>query len=156
MKIEQMSLEDFCEISENLKAFWGDRHHILGPQHHPIVIHEFGKTAYVIRDGDHVAAYLMGMLPYTSDTAYVHLIAVKPEFRKTNYGKALYDHFIAFARLLNFKKVKAITRPDNILSITFHRKIGMQLLGEENEDGIPVVKDYAGQGEDRVVFEREL
>jgi len=40
--------------------------------------------------------------------------------------------------------------------VKFHGKIGMTLIGEENQDGIPVVKDYAGPGEDRVVFEKQI
>ena len=156
MNIEQMTIDDFIDIKNNLAVFWGERHTILSHMHHPIVIYEFGKTAYVIREEGQAAAYLMGMLSRTSDTAYVHFIAVKPEFRKKNYGKQLYDHFLAYAKHKGYKKVKAITRPSNILSINFHRKIGMQLLGDENEDGIPVIKDYAGEGEDRVVFEKPI
>ena len=123
-----MTFADFIYIKTNLREFWGDRYPVIESLHHPIVIHEFGETAYLIRSKDQIAAYLMGMLPQTSDTAYVHLIAVKPEFRKNNCGKALYKHFITCAKSLDFKKVKAITRPSNILSINFHRKIGMQLL----------------------------
>ncbi len=44
----------------------------------------------------------------------------------------------------------------NELSILFHQSIGMNLLGEKNENGIPVVADYAGPGSVNVVFEMDL
>jgi len=48
--------------------------------------------------------------------------------------------------------IKAITTPSNAGSIAFHKSLGMELLGEPNADGIPVVADYAGRGVPRVVF----
>lgn len=53
-------------------------------------------------------------------------------------------------------KVKAITKPENLESITFHKRIGMELTGNGIIDGIPVVFDYSGPGEHRVVFMKEI
>lgn len=156
MNINQMNLEDFFEIKKNLKEFWGDRYSFFEHMHHPMLFYEFGKTAYVIKSKGKIVAYLLGLLPQTSDTAYVHLIAVNSTHQKKKYGQSLYRHFIEFAKSMGFKKVRAITKPTNIKSINFHRKIGMKLLGVENEEGIPVIKNYAGQKEDRVVFEKEI
>ncbi len=53
-------------------------------------------------------------------------------------------------------KLKAITTAGNQTSISFHKKIGMRLIGERNENGIEVVRNYSGPGQDRVVFEMEI
>jgi hypothetical protein len=54
-------------------------------------------------------------------------------------------------------KLKAVTDPSNANSIAFHAvKIGMEMQGVPNRDGVRVVKDYAGPGEDRVVFEKAI
>lgn len=156
MNIHQMELADFFEIKKNLHEFWGDRHKLFEHLHHPMLFYEFGRTAYVVKSDGKVVAYLLGLLPQTSDTAYVHLLAVKPHHQKNNYGSALYDHFITYAKSQGYKKAKAITSPTNVASIAFHRKIGMILQGEANKDGLPVVKDYSGPGEDRVVFEKDI
>jgi len=156
MNINQMQLEDFFEIKQSLQQFWHERHQYFEPYHRPILFYEFGDTAYVIKEKGEVVAYLFGLLSQTIKTAYVHLIAVKSDCQKHGYGRSLYDHFIAFAKIRGYTKVKAITSPKNIVSVKFHQKIGMMLLGDVNPEGIPVVKDYAGPGEDRVVFEKEI
>ncbi len=154
MEVRQMELDDFFEIKQNLKGFWGERHSLFRPLHHSMMIYEFGKAAFVVKSEGQVIAYLMGMLSKTADTAYVHLVAVKPKFRGKKLARLLYDHFIKYAKSNGYKKVKAVTSPKNQLSIDFHQKIGMTLLGETNDDGIPVMKDYSGPGEDLVVFEK--
>jgi hypothetical protein len=68
----------------------------------------------------------------------------------------LYAHFEQFARSSGCTRLKAITSPVNALSIDFHKSIGMLPSGEPDSRGVPVVKDYAGPGRDRVVFIKEL
>ena len=60
------------------------------------------------------------------------------------------------ARARGGTALKAITTPTNHASIAFHTRLGMSLLGEPNADGIPVIRDYAGPGLDRVVFHLPL
>jgi hypothetical protein len=65
----------------------------------------------------------------------------------------LYDNFIEIAKSNNIQKIKAITKPFNTKSISFHtKKIGMTMIGEPNKDGINVIKNYSGINSDRVVF----
>ena len=52
--------------------------------------------------------------------------------------------------------LKAITTPENAASIAFHRRLGMSLAGEPGPDGVPVVADYAGPGQPRVVFGKPI
>lgn len=156
MNIQIMNKEDFYSIKENLEEFWEDRFKIFQPLHHPMFYYSFGNTAFVIKVNNDICAYLLGFYSQTESTAYVHMVNVKKEYRGKGFATGLYHHFINMAKTNNKTKISAITTPQNALSIAFHKKLGMKLLGEKNENGIPVIKDYAGKGEDRVVFEMNL
>jgi hypothetical protein len=103
-----------------------------------------------------VIGYLFGLLSQTAPTGYVHLIGVRRSYRERGIGRLLYEHFTDFARTKGCTQLKAITSPTNKNSIAFHKSIGMELLGEPNEEGIPVVKDHGGPGIDRVVFFKKI
>jgi ribosomal protein S18 acetylase RimI-like enzyme len=142
--------EDYFQILDELRAFWDGRDtHAL---HHPFLIREFGNSAFVIRDGSQVLAYLFGFLSQSEPIGYVHAIAVRVSARRRRLAHRLFDHFVGFARRHGCMHIKAITTPSNTGSIAFHKKLGMQLLGEGNVDGVPVIPDYAGRGMPRVVF----
>lgn len=155
MIIENCTIKDFDEIIRDISDFWGsDRTLHL---HQSFLIHEFGNTAFVIKDDGKVIAYLFGFFSQMESIAYVHLIGVRERYQKQGFGKMLYDNFIEIARSRNIHKIRAITKPINSKSINFHKnKIGMTLLGEPNESGINIVKEYSGINEDRVVFERQI
>jgi len=154
-KIELCTLDDFDQITTDIVDFWGsDRTLYL---HTTFLIHEFGNTAFVIKQDGLVLAYLIGFFSQTENTAYIHLLGVRESFQRIGLGYALYQHFINLALSKGIEKIKAITSASNDKSISFHsKKIGMTLLGSPNEDGINVVKNYAGKGKDRVVFEKNL
>lgn len=151
--IEYCSMQDFNEIISDISDFWGsDRTLHL---HQSYLIHEFGNTAFVIKDNGTVIAYLFGFFSQMESLAYVHLIGVREKYQKQGLGKMLYEKFIEVAKSQDIHKIKAITKPANIISINFHTtKLGMELTGEPNKDGIKVVKNYSGLNEDRVVFEK--
>lgn len=146
--------DDFDHIMTNIEEFWGsDRTlHI----HHPMLINEFENTAFILKEGNIVCAYLFGFYSQTQPVAYAHLIAVRNNYRRLGLGRKLYEHFIKCAREKDFFKVKAITRPSNLESIAFHKSIGMELIGDDIIDGVPVVLDYSGPGEHRVVFMKDI
>jgi GNAT superfamily N-acetyltransferase len=150
VEISTCTLRDYDQILGELSEFWDgrDTRHL----HHPFLIHEFGNSAFVIRDGLRVSAYLFGFISQTEPVAYVHAIAVRASARRQHLAHRLFDHFVEFARRHGCRHVKAITTPSNAGSIAFHKSLGMTLLGEPNRDGIPVVPDYAGCGASRVVF----
>ena len=153
MIIENCTMNDFDQITKDITDFWGsDRTLNL---HHPYLVHEFGNTAFVIRDKDVVIAYLFGFFSQTERIGYVHLIGVREQHQKHGLGKFLYEKFIQVSKFHGIKKIKAITTPTNNKSINFHqKKMGMTLLGLPNQEGINVVRDYSGSGKDRVVFEK--
>lgn len=60
MEIDRCTKEDFDQILTEIALFWGsDRTLAL---HHPLFLYEWGETAFVIRDGGRVAAYLLPAL----------------------------------------------------------------------------------------------
>jgi GNAT superfamily N-acetyltransferase len=153
MKIENCTMADFNQITSEISEFWGsDRTLHL---HQPYLVYEFGNTAFVIREGEKVIAYLFGFFSQTENLGYVHLIGVRESHQRKGLGKLLYEKFISLAKKSGIKKIKAITTPGNSNSINFHHNhVGMKLLGEPNENGINVIKNYSGINMDRVVFEK--
>ncbi len=149
-EISLCTQEDYNQILEELPEFWDgrDTRHL----HHPFLIHEFGNSAFVIRDGPQVVAYLLGFVSQTEPVGYVHVIAVRASARRQHLGQALFGYFVQFSRRHGCRHVKAITTPTNLGSIAFHESLGMQLIGEPNADGIPIVPDYSGRGAPRVIF----
>jgi GNAT superfamily N-acetyltransferase len=155
MKIENCSMDDFNQIISDIEAFWGSNRTVH--LHQPYLIHEFGNTAFVIKEDDLIIGYLFGFFSQTEPTGYVHLLGIRESHQRKGLGTKLYTHFISLCSERGIKKIKAITSSGNSKSIAFHTKqIGMALKGQPNDDGIIVVKDYSGTGQDRVVFERNL
>ncbi len=154
MEITTCTKEDFDSILTQFNEFWDhDRTLAL---HHPTLINEFGNSAFVIKEGDKVIAYLFGFLSQTDPVGYVQLLAVREGYRRQGLAKRLYERFGQFASAHGCKQLKAITSPLNSLSISFHKSIGMKLLGDAINTGVPVVRDYSGPGKDRVVFMKEI
>ncbi|MFC1947362.1 GNAT family N-acetyltransferase [Chloroflexota bacterium] len=157
MKITQCTKADYDQIIMDMAEFW-DSSHIddLRRQHNPIYFYELGNTAYVVKESKKVIGYLFGLYSQTSPTAYVKFVGVRASHRKRGVGRALYEYFTAIAKDKGCDELKAITSLNNKISIAFHQSLGMELLGEPNEEGIPVIRDYAGPGNDRVVFRKYI
>ncbi len=154
MNIENCTLEDYYTIIDDLVDFWGSTRTLSF--HHPLYIHEFGQTAFVIRDQGKPVAYLFGFISDQS-AGYVHLVGIREHYQKQGLGSLLYEHFITYLKKKGYTRLKAITTPENEKSIAFHhRKMGMKMIGEINGYAVPVVKNYAGKGQDRVVFVKDL
>jgi L-amino acid N-acyltransferase YncA len=153
-QIFNCSHEDFLQIVSEIEDFWGSNRTLA--YHHPMFINEFGDTAFVIKQNDKVAAYLFGFISQKESLGYVHLIGVRQDLQKKGLGKRLYGYFIKILKLKGIYELKAITAPTNEKSIEFHSRLGMTMIGLENEKGIKVVKDYSGVGQDRVVFKMQL
>ena len=146
---------EFNEIVKDIVDFWGsDRTLHL---HHPYLIYEFGNTAFVIKEQGQVIAYLFGFYSQTESLAYVHLLGVREKYQRHGLGVLLYENFIHIAKSKGIKKIKAMTTASNAKSISFHKnRIGMTLLGQPNEDGVNVVRDYSGVNKHPVVFEKRI
>ncbi len=154
MEITNCTKEDFDQILTDFGQFWDSARTVT--LHHPILIYEFGNSAFVIKIESKVIAYLFGLLSQTEPVGYVQLIAVRQGHRKQGLGKMLYRHFEQYAVEHGCLRLKAITSPVNTLSINFHSNIGMLPAGDQDEPGVPIIKDYSGPGKDRVVFYKNI
>ncbi|MFC1920603.1 GNAT family N-acetyltransferase [Chloroflexota bacterium] len=154
MEITQCTKADFDQIITDIVDFWG--HDRVKNLHNPVYLYEFGNTAYVVKEGEKVIGYLLGLFSQTEPVAYVKFIGVRQSHQKNGIARRLYEHFTEFARTKRCTELKAITSPTNLGSVAFHRSMGMQLLGQPNEEGIPVVRDYSGPGIDRIVFVKRI
>jgi len=154
MEITLCTKADFDQILTDFVDFWGDER--TKGLHHCVYLYEFGNSAYVIKENGRVVAYLFGLLSQTAPIGYVKFIGVRRSHQRQGLGRRLYEHFTEFARAHGCRELKAITSPTNKGSIAFHRKLGMELIGEPDEEGIPVVRDYGGPGIHRVVFRKKI
>lgn len=154
MDIEKCTIADYHQIIANINDYWGSDRTLA--VHHAMFVYEFGNTAYVIRENTRVIAYLFGFIAQTSPRAYVHLVGVHKDHQNKGIGTRLYNHFISYAKTKGCNKLKAITVPSNSVSIAYHKKFGMTLLGTKNAEGIEVVSGYSKPGQDTVVFEKDI
>jgi GNAT superfamily N-acetyltransferase len=146
------SIEDLAAVAGESREFWGDRE--LPALHHPLLVHDFGETALVIRDDvaatsdgtGKVIAYLFGLLT-PSSVGYIHLVAVREGHRRDGLARRLYERFETLAREHGARALKAFTQPVNSRSIAFHRALGFTATE---------TPDYAGPGETRIVFWKQL
>lgn len=144
MLIEGATMADFQAIRDRLDAYWDGRP--VDALHHPLLIHEFGETAFVARSNGMVAAYLFGMVTATG-VGYVHVMAVHRDHRRLGLARRLHDEFVAVAGGLGARTIRAIARPENAASIAFHRRASMTATE---------VVDHSGPGQTRIVVERSL
>jgi ribosomal protein S18 acetylase RimI-like enzyme len=119
-------------------------------------INEFGNSAFVFKEGPQVVAYLFGFIAQTGPVGYVHLIGVRQSYKRQGLGRRLYQHFIEFAQAKGCQELKAITSKNNRASLAFHKSLGLELIGKADDEGIPIVRDYSGPGQHRVVFRKKI
>jgi GNAT superfamily N-acetyltransferase len=142
---QRATIEDLVAIVDDQREFWGERD--LSHLHHPLLVHEFGDTAFVVRDpAARVIAYLFGF-PTPARVGYVHLVSVREGHRRGGLGRRLYAEFEARVRDGGAVALKALTRPSNARSIAFHRSLGFSATD---------TADYSGPGETRTVFWKQL
>jgi len=155
--IRNVTLDDYPRIVAVADDWWEGRpiSRIL----HPIFVVHFGDTGFVAeREGDLVAFLLGFMSQRMPSTAHIHIVGVRPDARRSGVARALYERFFKAAGRKGCNMVTAITSPVNAGSIAFHRRMGFDLVSEGVDviDGVPVHRDYAGPGQDRVLFERRI
>lgn len=121
--------------------------------HHPVWFHQFGGFGALARsagtadgrDGEDVG-YVLGVV--TADRlAYLHLLAVRADHRRSALGRRLCRWFDDLALGAGARVVQAVTRPDNAPALAFHTALGASAH---------LSRDHAGPGADRVVLTRSL
>jgi L-amino acid N-acyltransferase YncA len=154
MEITHCTKSDWDQIISEFTDFWENER--TKSLHNPILLYEFGNSAFVAKERDKVVGYIFGFISQTEPIGYVKFIGVRRSHQKMGIGRRIYKHFAGFAKSKGCQELKAITSPANKVSVAFHKSIGMQPLGEPNEEGVPVVKNYSGPGIDRVVFKKKI
>jgi hypothetical protein len=140
--------QDYAQILDDLAQFWDGRD--VRHLHHPFLIRVrqlgFRHPRRLSGRGLFVRLSLADRAGRLRARGGCPRLGAAAAARATPLWTFHYGHFIEFARLHGCKSIKAITTPANAGSIAFHKSLGMELLGEPNADGVPVVLDYAGRG----------
>ncbi len=87
------------------------------------------------------------------------MIAANPNRRRSGVGRALYQRAFADLAAHGARRVTAVTWPGNRQSVAFHVALGFRIddgPGTQKIYSIPAHADHDGDGEDRVVFIRDL
>jgi ribosomal protein S18 acetylase RimI-like enzyme len=115
--------------------------------HHPVWFHQFGGFgALATTSGGEDVGYVLGVV--TADRlAYLHLLAVRADSRRSGLGGRLCRWFDDLAARTGARVVQAVARPDNTAALAFHTALGASAH---------LSRDHAGPGADRVVLTRSL
>ena len=112
--------------------------------HHPVWFHQFGGFGALALDGDEDVGYVLGAV--TADgLAYLHLLAVREDRRRTGLGRRLCAWFDDLAAATGARAVQAVTRPANTAAVAFHTALGASAH---------LSRDDAAPGQDRLVLTR--
>jgi GNAT superfamily N-acetyltransferase len=115
--------------------------------HDPAWFDQFGGFGVLARsaDGEDVG-YLLGVV--TADgLAYVHLLGVRADRRRTGLARRLLAWFDGVAAGTGARVVQAVARPDDAATVSLHTDLGAS--GH-------LAADRAGPGQDRLVLTRSL
>ena len=146
-------------LVDRVDQWWGGRKlHQLLPK---LWLQHFTGTSWIAEDpAGTTIGFLIGFIsPDHPDQAYIHMVATDPNHRAAGLGRALYERFFADVRERGVRRVTAITWPGNRVSVGFHRAMGFtpaEGAGTQRLYGTPAYPDYDAEGDDRVVFSREL
>jgi ribosomal protein S18 acetylase RimI-like enzyme len=150
---------DHARLVGQVDEWWGGRKvHQLLPR---LWFQHFTGTSWLVEDAAGSAiGFLVGFIsPDHPDQAYVHMLATSPNHRGAGLGRALYERFVEDMEARGVRRVTAITWPGNRVSVQFHRALGFTPVdgpGTQRLYGTPAYPDYDAEGDDRVVFSREL
>ncbi|MEA2544863.1 MAG: hypothetical protein QOI09_136 [Chloroflexota bacterium] len=150
---------DHAPIVRLVDEWWGGRR--VSGLLQRVWFQHFTGTSWIAEDEDgHLLGFLVGFIsPDDPEVGYVKMIGTNPNRRRHGLGAELYRRFFDDVAGRGVRRVKAITWPGNRASVGFHQSIGFGLVdgpGTQNLFGFPAFADYDGDGEDRIVFVREL
>lgn len=150
---------DHAFLVGQVDEWWGGRKlHQLLPR---LWLQHFTGTSWVAEDAQgSPIGFLVGFIsPDHPDQACIHMVATSPNHRGAGLGRALYQRFFEDVKARGVRRVMAITWPGNRVSVGFHRAMGFTPAdgpGTQRLYGTPAYPDYDAEGDDRVVFSREL
>lgn len=136
---------DYPRLIAVVDDWWGGRP-MSGMLPKLFFVH-FRDTSFVSEEDDELAGFLCGFRSQTyEEEAYVHFVGVDPARRGSGLGRDLYERF--FAAVAPRTIVRAVTSPVNKRSVAFHRALGFEVEG--------VQENYDGRGEARVQLVKRL
>jgi predicted GNAT superfamily acetyltransferase len=155
-RIRHLAPSDYPYLISVINDWWGGRR--MADMLPKLFFDHFRQTSFVAEKGENIVGFLVGFVSQTfSNEAYIHFAGVHPDFRNKGLGCALYERFFNSTKKLGCNIVRCVTSPVNKGSVSFHLRMGFSFEpGSRNIDGIPVVEDYDGRGEDRVLFYKTL
>lgn len=155
LELRRIRESDAEPVREALSRWWGGRD--LSHLAIPLFFRHFRDTSLILEDGRGIAGFLIGFVSQAEpEEGYIHLVGVQPGRRQRGLARWLYEAFFEEVRGRGCTTVSCVTSPGNGASISFHRHMGFEPEGEGNSGGLPVIRDYAGPGEDRVLLRRTL
>lgn len=121
----------------------------------------FAGSSWIVESEDgRLLGFVVGFVsPDHPTEAYIHMVGTNPNHRKRGLGHALYERFFEDARAKGARRVTAVTWPGNQISVRFHAAMGFRPddgPGTQRLYGTVAYPDYDGEGEDRVLFVRDL
>jgi GNAT superfamily N-acetyltransferase len=118
----------------------------------------FANTSLVLLEDGEIAGVLVGFQSQThAATAYIHFVAIAPGSRRRGHGRLLYQRFFDLVAQLGCVEVQSIAPPFNSGLIAFHRQLDFDVVDAGGfACGIAVCPDYAGRGQHRVLFRKNL
>jgi GNAT superfamily N-acetyltransferase len=146
-------------LVDRVDEWWGGRR--IRAMFPKLWFQYFSGTSWIAETDDgRIVGFLVAFIGQDDPTAgYVRLAGTDPNYRRGGLGRALYEWAFADLRRRGVRELRAITWPGNRVSVAFHRALGFRVddgPGTMPLYGTPAYPDYDGDGEDRVVFIREL
>ena len=136
---------DYPPLIAVVDEWWGGRP-MSGMLPKLFFVH-FRDTSFVSEQDGELAGFLCGFRSQTYEQeAYVHFVGVDPARRGAGLGRDLYERF--FAAVAPRTVVRAVTSPVNEPSVAFHRALGFEVEG--------IDENYDGRGEARVQLVKKL
>jgi predicted GNAT superfamily acetyltransferase len=156
MILRHVRESDYVPVISVIDDWWGGRH--MADMLPKLFFQHFQDTSFVAEKNDQIIGFLIGFVSQTyPNQAYIHFIGVHPEHRKVGIAKRLYDMFFDKVKKRGCNMVRCVTSPVNKTSIAFHTRMGFKIeKGNGEVDGVPVTINYAGKGQDRVLFVKEI
>ncbi|RZT15500.1 GNAT family N-acetyltransferase [Fictibacillus sp. BK138] len=156
MEIRQVIESDYYVISPHINEWWGGRQ--MSDMLPRLFFDHFKNTSFIAEQDGVIVGFLIGFLSQsTSNEAYIHFVGVHPKFRKHNIGRKLYNKFFNVVEESGRTIIRCVTSPVNKVSVEYHTKMGFEIQGGGKKmQGVSVMENYDGPGEDRILFIKHL
>ncbi|MEM9921231.1 MAG: N-acetyltransferase [Bacteroidota bacterium] len=145
LQIRTASLSDLDAIAQIDAAAFG------GMSYPRFVLRQFqdcfGPLFKVAQVEGHIAAYVLGGTKLHSTTAFVLSLATHPTYARQGLAARLLDALWTEGAALGLQKWQLTVSPNNRAAIALYHKKGFQEIRQ--------YEDYYGDGQDRILMEKQ-